>query len=121
MTNPHSQALARHRRHHVLDRSHHGFEPAGDLVIGGFKAPDPAALGVQIGEKLVTLFGKKTNLLFQSCKRTLAVALGKNLLQMTLKLINRRVEPLQSICLVHCVRPSPLRRRQFIPLGCLAI
>jgi hypothetical protein len=55
-------------------------------------------------------------LLFQGRQRNLAVTLGKNLLQMTLKLIKRRIEPPQSTWLVHCASPLPAQAPPIHPL-----
>ena len=118
MTTPRLNALAGHR-HHVFESPGHGLKPAGNLIVGRLEAPDTAALGLQIDEKLIALVGQKTYLLLKNPGGGVAVSIVKNLLQATFKLINGRIEPprclLQSLWFIHRVRPSPFRRRRFIP------
>jgi hypothetical protein len=101
--------LPRNGRHQVLERPHHGLEPARNFLISGFEAAGTAPLGIEIGKQPVTLFAQETDLVLQGRDRDTLVGFSEHMAQEALELINGCIEPLgrllQSVRLAHRAPP----------------
>src|SRR4029079_12484433 len=119
MTRPRN--LARHRRHHFLERPHHRFESLGDLVVRVHQAPHATLLRIEFNEQAVALFGQEAHLLLQRGDGNTTLPFDEYAAQKDFQFVDSGIEslgsPLQSIRLTHRAAPPRLGARRLTPPG----
>src|SRR4029453_4703112 len=119
MTRP--PKLARHRRHHLLERPHDGFESLGHLIVRVHQAPHATLFRIELAEQPVALFGQEAHLLLQSGDGNTSLPFDEYAAQKNFQLVDSGSEALgsllQSIRLTHRAAPPRLGARRLTPPG----